>query len=85
MSEYIVNFDSELGMSLAVACAGAGLAREQIVRCRDCKHGRKEGTLCMFFAAWEPIAGGDEYADIPAVIEPDGFCAWGERGGGDRD
>lgn len=38
MSEYIVNLDGELGMALAVACAGAGFAREEIVRCRDCKY-----------------------------------------------
>ena len=51
---------------------------ERIVRCRDCEHSRKDGTLCMFFASWEPIACGDEYAEIPADVEPDGFCAWGE-------
>ena len=33
----------------------------------------------MFFEAWEPIPGGDEFAEIPADVEPDGFCAWGER------
>jgi hypothetical protein len=33
----------------------------------------------MFFASWEPIAGGDEYAEMPADVEPYGFCAWGER------
>ena len=54
-------------------------AFEEVVRCRDCRHSRKEGTLCVFFASWEPIAGGDEYAEIPADVEPDGFCAWGVR------
>ena len=49
---------------------------EEIIRCRDCKHSRKDGKLCMFFAAWYPIAGGDEYADVPADVEPDGFCKW---------
>lgn len=53
--------------------------REEIVRCRDCRHSRKDGTLCMFFASWEPIACGDEYAEMPADVEPDGFCAWGIR------
>lgn len=57
-----------------------GPARDGIVRCRDCKHGLKGGTLCMFFAAWEPIAGGDEHAETPADVEPDGFCAWGDDG-----
>ena len=52
-----------------------------VVRCKDCVHSLKEGTLCMFFAAWAPIAGGDEYEKMPALAEPDGFCAWGERRG----
>ena len=55
-----------------------GVTDERIIMCRDCKHSRKEGTLCMFFAAWNPIAGGDEYCEIPAGVEPDGFCKWGE-------
>ena len=55
------------------------VVREEIVRCKDCEHSRKDGTLCMFFEAWEPIPGGDEFAEIPADVEPDGFCAWGER------
>lgn len=52
---------------------------ERIVRCRDCKHANKGGTLCNFFASWVPVAGGDEYEDMPADVEPDGFCAWGEQ------
>lgn len=52
---------------------------EEIVRCRDCRHSRKDGTLCMFFASWEPITGGDEYAEMPADVEPDGYCWRGER------
>lgn len=53
--------------------------KEEIVRCRDCEHVREDGTLCMFFASWEQIAGGDEYAEMPADVEPDGFCAWACR------
>ena len=51
---------------------------ERIVRCRDCKHSHKDGTLCNFFASWVPIAGGDEYECMPVEVEPDGFCKWGE-------
>ena len=48
MSEYIVNLEGELGMALAVACAGAGFAREEVVRCRDCKrfHTNTNGLDC---------------------------------------
>lgn len=71
MSEYIVNLDGELGTDLAVACAGAGFAREEIVRCRDCKH--HDHGRC-----WS-----DQWSTaslMPAYrVMPDGFCAWGER------
>ena len=75
MSEYIVNLEGELGMALAVACAGAGFAREEIVRCRDCtKFNEQEpngeiGT-CKH---------GLEDTGLVSIVEPDGFCAWGER------
>lgn len=48
-----------------------------VVRCRDCYHSHKDGTLCNLFASWVPIAGGDEYECMPADVDPDGFCAWG--------
>ena len=51
--------------------------REPIVRCRDCKHyyeaenyhpsGNYVMRCCKYF---------DTYND---EVEPDGFCAWGER------
>lgn len=45
---------------------------EEIVRCRDCKHASPHPTLagmldCLRFVAWS------------YVVEPDGFCKWGER------
>lgn len=55
------------------------LLGEEIVRCRDCEHSHKDGTLCNLFASWEPIAGGDEYEYMPVEVELDGFCAWGVR------
>lgn len=58
----------------------ATLGRDQpIVRCRDCKHSLLFGTECRHFAAYEPIAGGDEYEEVTYSVSPDGFCAWGER------
>lgn len=48
--------------------------REEIVRCRDCKHydpHPTDGGVCFLpdgdggFAYWE--------------VEPDGFCKWGEK------
>lgn len=57
---------------------------ERIVRCKDCKHcemadwtnyilyeyrGREIKHLCHEFA---------DYEGTPMVVEPNGFCAWGE-------
>lgn len=70
MAEYV----TEWGESVADFTV-----REEVVRCRDCKHSLKDGTLCQFFASWVPVAGGDEYAEMPADVEPDGFCAWATR------
>lgn len=41
--------------------------REEVVRCRDCKH-------CMSY--WK-----SDYCDYFSYVtnDPDGFCAWGER------
>lgn len=58
---------------------GHWLTGEEVVRCRDCMYSRKDGTLCMFFMSWVPVAGGDEYEETSADVEPDGFCAWGRR------
>ena len=49
--------------------------RERIVRCRDCRHGRKgEPFKCTLFF------GIGDCLDVPvlAKVDPDGFCAWGE-------
>lgn len=54
--------------------------REEIVRCRDCKHFTPKGThkfengkvnedYCEYVRGWM------------LQITPDGFCAWGERAG----
>ena len=60
-------------------CAWNMRAKDAIVRCRDCEHSRNDGTFCVFFAAWHMIAGGDEYQEMPADVEPDGFCKWGRK------
>lgn len=53
---------------------------ERIVRCRDCKYhinktckyrnGISSESNCFFFS---------DYEGVPMPVEPDGFCAWGER------
>ena len=48
--------------------------RERIVRCRDCMHSRREGWEC-----WRLVDDPDEDFERVACVQPDGFCAWGER------
>lgn len=43
--------------------------REEIVRCRDCKEYRDWTCHSWQWHNW----------DAPIEVEPDGFCAWGER------
>ena len=54
--------------------------REQIVRCRDCKHHElltvwySDKPLSVCTAEW---CEGEEGYNL--LVEPDGFCKWGER------
>ena len=73
MSEYITetvvfNFDGEPGGDVKHASIDVTV-KEEIVRCRDCKH----------FNGWACAASSCSYCGEPQRVEPDGFCAWGER------
>lgn len=67
MSEHIIETETLAGVAF-VPIGGTSNLREEIVRCRDCKHFRSSGDDYLFcnLAARE-LDGGD------------GFCAWGER------
>lgn len=45
------------------------ITREEIIRCRDCKHSIFGGGRCRHWA----------YDGEDAWVEPDGFCAWAVR------
>lgn len=68
MSEYIYG---STGGPLANTLGEIYLPRVEVVRCRDCDHGLFGGKTCDRL---DP--GFDEYW---FEVEPDGFCAWGER------
>lgn len=74
MSEYIVRVDGQM------PCAIYERELTEIVRCRDCKHyelltvSYSDKPLSVCTAEW---CEGME-RDNP-LVEPDGFCAWGER------
>lgn len=48
-----------------------------IVRCRDCKFSINDGMQCKRHkdSGWN----GNAYCEEYAYVNPDGFCAWGER------
>lgn len=45
---------------------------EEVVRCRDCKYFYRFDSRCSKFT----YDNGAMFAS--AIVEPDGFCAWGE-------
>lgn len=71
MAEYVVEEPSDRSASWRV--------HERIVRCRDCKHTAPygDGIECLgpLVQTWDYY--NDEPLDNP--VQPDGFCAWGER------
>lgn len=72
MSEYIVNFGDTssafVGLAMAEAKSHGASIGEQIVRCRDCGHYTEdEDQSYHWCGSW------------CEQVEPDGFCAWGER------
>lgn len=70
MSEYIIT-----GEQLERLGIPDMFTEQEIVRCRDCKHyndqepGGEIGTCNL----------GLEDLDLYSIVEPDGFCKWGER------
>lgn len=73
MSEYIIDMgNSSYKSQSGLLCADASQLREEIVRCRDCKHFcRGNNDFPHTCNVWRA----KEYARI----EPDGYCKWGER------
>jgi hypothetical protein len=72
MAEYVYGTDGH---------EGHWLTGEEIVRCRDCRHGVMDGTRCSWWASYQPILGGREHQLKSADVDPYGFCAWGKRRG----
>lgn len=73
MSEHII--ETEMFGDTAFVTIPPKEPKEEIVRCRDCKHYRDHmlvvitdvDDVCLFWHG------------EPTKVEPDGFCAWGER------
>ena len=67
MSEYIVELTEENHIRLMAECDGI---HEEITRCRDCIYSSSDAMYCT-----EGCCDESEYRNV----EPDGFCAWGEK------
>ena len=76
MSEYIVEVNENPTVTfdgLNVRCGDVLIQREEIVRCKDCKHYKDRngailpGTVCQRLGYYN------------FKVEPDGFCAWGKK------
>ena len=73
MSEYIVDVTG-------LESGDYAIAREEIVRCRDCRHMRTIDLSVYYYGEHEHDL--DICTRVNGVqlnAEPDGFCAWGER------
>lgn len=68
MDEYVTEFNWD---DVDIEGNAMYCARERVVRCRDCLFAKDGGVRCGHFL--------DECGDGPALVYPDGFCAWGER------
>ena len=66
MVEYVVGYTDDLDTMHV---------RERVVRCRDCKEAKTFDSRHSWFACGRFL---DPCDDNPVMVEPDGFCAWGE-------
>ena len=85
MTEYIIECDYDVDDGIIT-----GEVREEVVRCRDCKHSHAgfwpadSGVPDDWLDCTGPLVETwDYYDDEPKdnPVRPDGFCAWGERRG----
>ena len=78
MSEFIIecDYDPDDGWI-------PGEHREEIVRCRDCKHmfdWAYDRPMCKLWAMNDPDNSNASYGNaLYPVVKLDGFCAWAER------
>ena len=85
MSEHIIETEVCAGTPF-VPLGGIDKLREEIVRCRECKHGHitidgKHCKWCDLLATHDPDGDGDppNGYDPEPYFDADFFCAWGER------
>ena len=73
MSEYIVRMPSDMPYEIKAELNAWYVNSEPIVRCRDCIHYKPDpNPIDPGWPMWCEDTGRD-------LVQPDGFCAWGER------
>lgn len=84
MSEYIIEIPDYVPPF--DPCVRAGALSEEIVRCKDCKHGHitidgRHNKWCSILATHDPEGDGDppNGYDPEPYFDVDFFCAFGER------
>lgn len=83
MSEYIVELNDSPTIAVDgwnVRCDDLMIQHEEIVRCRDCVRFVPKGTY-RYNSGVTNTATCDVIRGFVVQIDPDGFCAWGEREG----
>jgi len=70
MSEYIARMTSDMPYELKAELNAWFINSEPIVRCRDCEYSINDR---------ECSRPDEVYDEHWFAIEPDGFCAWGEK------
>lgn len=79
MSEYIIDMgNSSYQSTSGLLCADVSQLRGEIVRCRDCSRFVPQGTY-RFNSGTTNKDTCDVIRGFVVQINPDGFCAWGER------
>ena len=77
MSEYVYATNGE---PVANVDGSISLAREEVVRCRDCKHATISTTGACKYCEMFVLPDTDGYgADAQVNLPLDFFCAWGEK------
>lgn len=79
--EYVLPCYEEAGLLWVQGVHGKVGENQEVVRCRECEHADESeiGTLRCHGPLVNPW---DYYLDEPSLgkeVEPDGYCAWGER------
>ena len=84
-TEYVVDFGDNrsskfVSLSMALIERNGAKLNERIVRCRDCRYATDRwsayhGDNVTYCERFVHLAGYNQ----SAYVEPNGFCAWGER------